>query len=138
MAANDVPQFLNYLEDDIYESTNDVESIASRESDDNQDHSAERVLAQVKGRTGTWYLVKWKDCPVIRSSWEGEDIFENYPWVLDAWYIEQQRQAEGLSKPLDLVAFDEAVFDADVAQSRRRALRRLKRRLNRVLSIAAN
>jgi hypothetical protein len=138
MADNNPQQFVEYLEDDIYEEPSDEESLASLETDDGQDHPPERILAQLKGKTGpNWYLVKWKDCPVIRSSWESADLFESCPWILDAWLIERQRQAEGLTQPLDLVAFDKAVFDAEVAHTRRRILRRLRRRFNRVLSIVA-
>ncbi|KAF4632637.1 hypothetical protein G7Y89_g5483 [Cudoniella acicularis] len=145
MATNNTHEFLesleNYLENDLhdpYEDFSDDESLASLETDDGQDHPPERILAQVKGKNGfIWYLVKWQDCPVIRSSWEGKDLFANYPWILDTWYIEVQKQAEGLSKPLDLASFDKAVFDAEIAHTRRRVLRRLKRRFSRVRSIIA-
>ncbi|RDL38554.1 uncharacterized protein BP5553_02894 [Venustampulla echinocandica] len=138
MALNNAQQSLNYLEDDIYEDDGDEESLASLETDDGQDHPPERILAQVKGRSNSgYYLVKWQDCPIIRSSWEVEDLFSNYPWVLDAWQIEKQRQAEGLAKPLDLVAFHKAVSGEEVAHTRRRALRRLRRKFKRVLSIVS-
>lgn len=138
MAITNPQQFLEYLGDDLQEEFSDDESLASLETDDGQDHPPERILAQVTGKNNfIWYLVKWQDCPVIRSSWEGKELFSSCPWVLDAWFVEQQRQAEGLSKPLDKRAFDKAVFDAEVATQRRRVLRRFKRRFNRVLSIVA-
>lgn len=128
-----------YLEDDIYaDQSDDDESLASLETDDGQDHPPEKVLAQITGKNGFhWYLVKWQDCPVIRSSWEGEGLFRNHPGVLEAWEVERKRQVEGLSKPLDLAAFDQAVVDAELAHSQRRVLRRLRRKFNRVLSIVA-
>ena len=138
METTNPQQILEYLGDDLYEEFSDEESLASLDTDDGQDHPLERILAQVKGKNNfIWYLVKWQDCPVIRSSWEGRELFSNCPWVLDAWFVEQQRQAEGLSKPLDLRAFNKAVFDAEAAAQRRRVLRRLKRRFNRILSIIA-
>lgn len=139
MAFNNPHLSLDYLEDDIYEDDGDEESLASLETDDGQDHPPERILAQAVGkRNSVWYLVKWQDCPIIRSSWESEDFFLNYPWVWDAWQIEKQRHAEGLARPLDLVAFHDAVFNEEVAHTQRRALRRLRRKLNRVLSIISS
>ena len=138
MGTTNPQQVLEYLGDDLYEEFSDEESIASLDTDDGQDHPPERILAQVKAKNNfIWYLVKWQDCPVIRSSWEGRDLFSNCPWVLDSWCVEQQRQAEGLSKAIDLRSFNRAVFDAEAASQRRRVLRRLKRRFNRVLSIVA-
>lgn len=136
------PEFLEYLGADVFQefSSDDdsAASIASLETDDGQDHPPERILAQVKAKNDfIWYLVKWQDCPVLRSSWEGRELFSDCPWILDAWFVEQQRQVEGLSKPLDLRAFNKAVFNAEAASQRRRILRRLKRRFNRVLSIVA-
>ncbi|TVY80429.1 Nucleotide exchange factor SIL1 [Lachnellula suecica] len=132
-------QYLQYLTDDLYEESSDTESLASLETDDGQDHPPERILAQVKAKNDfIWYLVKWQDCPVIRSSWEGRDLFSNSPWILDAWAVEQQKQAEGLTKPLDLNEFNKAVSLEESAVQRRRVLRRLKRRFNRVLSISTN
>jgi hypothetical protein len=138
MATTNPQQIAQYLGDDNYDETSDTESLASLETDDGQDHPPERILAQFQGPNDfVWYLVKWQDCPVIRSSWEGKEIISSSPWILDAWFIEQQQQAEGLSKPLDIYAFNQAVLDAEVAAQRRRVLRRLKRRFSRVLSIVA-
>ncbi|CAG8959981.1 hypothetical protein HYFRA_00012698 [Hymenoscyphus fraxineus] len=109
-----------YLEDDIYEDQTDDESLASLETDDGQDHPPEKILAQSIGKNGfIWYLVKWQDCPVIRSSWEGIDLFSSCPGILDAWKVEQKRQADGLSKPLDLAAFQRAqqhLFHQEIPQ----------------------
>lgn len=133
---NQPPALAEYLDDDIYADQSDDESLASLETDDGQDHPPEKVLAQITGKNGFhWYLVKWQDCPVIRSSWEGGELFRNHPDILEAWKAERKRQVEGLSKPLDLAAFDQTVVDAEVAHSQRRVLRRLRRKFNRVLSI---
>lgn len=138
MATTNPQQYLEYFEDEPLEDSSDAESIASLETDDGQDHPPERILAQVVGKNNIiWYLVKWQDCPVLRSSWEGRDLFFSCPGVFDTWLIEQQRQVDGLSKPLDLKAYHQAVADAEIAAQRRRVLRRLKRRLSRVLSIVA-
>jgi hypothetical protein len=138
MAATPPHQLAQYLEDDSFDETSDTESLASLETDDGEDHTPERILAQFqRPNDRVWYLIKWQDCPVIRSSWESKEIIASCPWLLDAWFIEKQRQAEGSSKPLDIHAFNKAVFDAEVAAQQRRVLRRLKRRFNRVLSIVA-
>jgi len=138
MATTNPQQIAQYLGDDDYDDTSDTESLASLETDDGGYHPPERILAQFQAPNDfVWYLVKWHNCPLIRSSWEGKELFSSCPWVLDAWIIEQQRQAEGLSKPLDIHSFNKAVFDAEVAAQRRRVLRRLKRRFSRVLSIVA-
>ncbi|TVY89994.1 Nucleotide exchange factor [Lachnellula willkommii] len=132
MGTTNPQQILEHLGDDLDEEFSDDESIASLDTDDGQDHPPERILAQVEAKNNfIWYLVKWQDCPVIRSSWEGRALFDNCPWILDSWCVEQQRQAEGLSKALDLRAFNKAVFDAEAASQQRRVLRRLKRKFTR-------
>jgi hypothetical protein len=139
MATHNPQHFVGLVQDDIYEdSGNDEESLASLETDDGQDHLPERILAQLEGKNGfTWYLVKWHDCPVIRSSWESADLFEIYPWILETWFKEYKLQEAGKSPRLDLIAFDKAVEKEEVARSDRRVLRRLRRKLKRVLSIIA-
>ncbi|KAE8444674.1 hypothetical protein EG329_014331 [Mollisiaceae sp. DMI_Dod_QoI] len=114
----------------------DNESLASLETDDGEDHPPEKILAQLTSKNGfVWYLVKWRDCPVLRSSWEGEGLFTSCPEIFEQWQIERKRQAEGKSKPLDIAAFNGAVLELETAERQRRILRRLKRKVNRVLSI---
>lgn len=138
MATNNLQGYVPHLEDHSDLDLDDEESIASLETDDGQEHPPEKILAELVSNNGfTWYLVKWKDCPALRSSWEGLDLFQHHPWMLDNWLIEKQKQAEGKSKPLDIEAFNKAVLDVEVAERQRRTLRRLKRRVNRVLSIIA-
>lgn len=135
------PAFVEYLEDESdVDLEEDNESLASLETDDGQDHPPEKILAQYTSKTGfgIWYLVKWQDCPVLRSSWEGRELFNDCPWVLDTWQIELQNQAEGKSKPLDIHSFNRAVLAVEVAERQRRTLRRLKRKVNRVLSIVSD
>lgn len=128
------PAFADYLED---LSDEDNESLASLETDDGQDHPPEKILAQYSkpGQGIVWFLVKWQDCPLLRSSWEDRGLFTGYPWILEAWQVELQQQAEGKSNPFDIHAFDRAVLEVEKAERQRRKLRRLKRRINRVLSI---
>jgi hypothetical protein len=137
MAGFQSLNYLQYLEEHSdADLEDDNESLASLETDDGVDHPPEKIIAEITARNGNiWYLVKWTDCPVLRSSWEGKELFNDYPWVWDAWLIEKQKQAEGKSKPLDIAAFNKAVLDLEVAESQRRTLRRLKRKFNRVLSI---
>ncbi|CZT45633.1 uncharacterized protein RSE6_05958 [Rhynchosporium secalis] len=120
-------------------SESDGESIASLETDDGQDHPPEKVLAQHISKTGfAFYLIKWQDCPLLRSSWEGKEFFNECPWIWKGWQIELQRQAEGKSQELDILAFNRAVLEIELAERQRRAIRRLKRKVNRVLSIVTD
>jgi hypothetical protein len=127
--------FLQYAEQYDFNQVDDRESIASLETDDGEDHPPEKIIAETTTKSGhTWYLVKWKDCPVIRSSWEGKELFDDCPEVWVAWLVEKQRQAEGKSKPLDIEAFNKAVRDLEVTETQRRVLRRLRREVRLALS----
>ncbi|PBP26242.1 Nucleotide exchange factor SIL1 [Diplocarpon rosae] len=123
-STNPSPALVEYLEE---QSDGDNESLASLETDDGQDHPPEKILAQFTSRAGPigliWYLVKWQDCPILRSSWEARESFNDCPWILDSWQIELQNQAEGKSTPFDINAFNQAVLDVEVAERRRRTLR---------------
>ncbi|PQE07061.1 nucleotide exchange factor SIL1 protein [Rutstroemia sp. NJR-2017a BBW] len=90
------------------EDSDSDESLASLESD-SEVHPPEKILFESPARNQhIWYLVKWKDCPLLRSSWEGKDCFEEHPGILEAWVIEKERQKEGKSKPFDVDAFKKA------------------------------
>jgi hypothetical protein len=134
MATNNLPsQDPNYSDHSDFD---DRESLASIETDDGQDHPPEKILAEITSRNGfTWYLVKWKDCPVIRSSWEGRETFDNSQWLLEDWAREKEKQEKGESTPLDIAAFNKKVLEVELAERQRRVLRRLRRSFNRVLSI---
>jgi hypothetical protein len=137
MAATNSQTYLQFLEDNSdADLEDDTESLASLETDDGQDHPPEKILAEIVSRNGfIWYLVKWEGAPFLRSSWEGREIFEDSPWILDAWLVEKQKQLDRKSEPLDIGAFNRAVLDVEVAESQRRTLRRLKRKVTRILSI---
>lgn len=137
MGTNITQENLQFLDDQSdTDLDDDEESIASLETDDGVDHAPEKILAQITSKNGfNWYLVKWESCPVLRSSWEGQELFANYPWIVAAWQVEKQKQLEGKSKPLDIAAFEKAVLNVELAERQRRVLRRLKRKVNRVLSI---
>lgn len=116
--------------------SDDAESIASNETDDGQFHFPEKILSENTGKDGTvWYLVKWKDCSILRSSWEGYISPELYPQIFADWEAEKQKQLRGESKPVDLAALDRAAEATEEAERRRRTLRRLKRHVRRILSI---
>ncbi|KAF5876161.1 putative nucleotide exchange factor sil1 protein [Botrytis fragariae] len=120
------------------EDSNSAESLASLESD-TEERPPERILTEIVGKNNhIWYLVKWKDCPLLRSSWEGEACFENYPWVFDQWLVNKQGQKEGKIQPFDLHAFDQACKDLDLAERQRRILRRFRRKAKRLLSVVAD
>jgi hypothetical protein len=118
----------------------DRESLASIETDDGQDHPPEKILAEITSHLNggiIWYLVQWKDCPVIRSSWESADTFDSCKWILEDWEKEKEKQEKGESTPLDIAAFNKKVLEVELAARQRRLLRRLKRSVNRVLSIVS-
>ncbi|KAH8593693.1 hypothetical protein B0O99DRAFT_515213 [Bisporella sp. PMI_857] len=124
-------------------SDSDSDSIDSNQTDDGQTHLPEKILAEVVRPTTfdvpqIWYLIKWEDCALLRSSWEGIDFAENFPDIILAdWEAEKKRQLEGKSKPLDLEAFHQALKDLESAERARRRIRRLRSKVSRVLSIAA-
>ena len=135
MASNVSLNYLQHLEDYDGDLQDDNESLASLETDDGENHPAEKIVAEKPDRKGAlFFLVKWKDCPVLRSSWETRSFFDSCPEIWDAWLIEKQKQAEGKSEPFDLAAFRKAVLDLEVAERQRRTLRRLRRKVKRVLS----
>jgi len=132
------PQFYEHLDVDS-ESESDSESLFT---DDGQDHPPEKILAEYKNEKQDilWYLIKWKDCALLRSSWEGCSLIEEFvqtthPNLLVDWEVEKERQLNGISKPLDKEVFSNAVLKLENAQRQRRVLRRLKGKVNRVLSI---
>ncbi|QSZ33975.1 hypothetical protein DSL72_005555 [Monilinia vaccinii-corymbosi] len=91
------------------EDSDSEESLASLESDFEEETPPEKILTEIVGKNSRiWYLVKWKDCPLLRSSWEGEACFESYPWILEQWSVDKQSQKEGKSQPFDVQGFDQA------------------------------
>lgn len=117
-----------------------VESLASNNTDDGQEHAPEKILAELQSTLdgSRWYLVKWKDCPVLRSSWERYIPTEEGPSIFADWEVEKQRQEKGESTPLDINSFVQAVEDIEHAERLRRTLRRFKREVSRTISILAN
>ncbi len=138
--ASSSQTYLQYLDDNSEidaDLEDDNESLASLETDDGQDHPPEKILAEITSKNGfVWYLVKWQDCPILRSSWESVAL-DSFPWILEEWEREKQRQREGKSKPLDIADFNKRVLDVEVAERQRRIVRRLKRKVKRLLDIAA-
>jgi hypothetical protein len=128
------PAFEYYDSDD---DLSDAESLASLQTDDGVDHPPHKILAEISHRNRTWYLVQWKDCPVIRSSWEGPELFDTRKEILEEWGKEKERQKKGESQPLDIAAFNRRLAEVELAENQRRTLRRLKKRVNRVLSIVS-
>lgn len=136
MATTTPPIDSNYSDESDFD---DRESLASIETDDGEDHPPEKILAEITTKTGqTWYLVQWKDCPLIRSSWEGRETFDYCKWMLEDWAEIKEKQEKGESTPLDIAAFNKKVLEVELAERQRRVLRRLRRRVNRVLSIISD
>jgi hypothetical protein len=118
---------------DYFEVDDDTDSQASTESED-VEYPVERIIAEFTGKNGhVWFLVKWLNCPLVRSSWECGAIFFDIPWVLDEWKIEKQKQAEGKSQPLDILAFNKAVLEVDIAERQRRRLRSFRKQAQSIL-----
>lgn len=136
-ATNPPQPPVHYLEVDAEGDSDDAESLASNETDDGQEHAPEKILAELKSDRGAcnWYLVKWQDCPVIRSSWELYIPSDRHTQILAEWKVEKQKQESGESTPLDLLSFTRSVIRLELAEKQRRTLRRLKRRAERILSI---
>lgn len=140
MTTNYPEDQLNHLNRESEgEASNSAESQASLESDLEEDSTPEKILTEIVGLNNRiWYLVKWKDCPLLRSSWEGETCFENCPWVFDQWLIEKQSQKEGKTRPFDVKGFNQACKELELAERERRNLRRFRRKVKQILSIVAD
>lgn len=120
--------------DYYFEVDDDSDSDTSLELEDIE-HPIERILAEFTGRNNhVWYLVKWKDCPVVRSSWECVVIFADTQHILKEWQLEKQRQREGKSKPFDITAFNKAVLDVEITERQRRRLRHLRKAAEKSLA----
>lgn len=144
---NDDLSFLNfgkmsssnqYLVDNSPYEPDDSDSVASNATDDGQTHLPEKILARQdikhNNQDRSWYLVKWENCPILRSSWETGDLFQEYPKLLQDWDVEQQRRVAG-EGVFDLEAFNKAVADLETAYTRRRQLRRLKKDVRGLLQL---
>lgn len=92
----------------------------------------------VKGRL---FLVKWKDCSILRSSWEWENVPYNqvdqplglflqlgHP-IRDEWEKIKEKQARGEEERFDVVKWRANCEEEDSLRSRRRVLRRWRRKL---------
>jgi hypothetical protein len=117
----------------------DSDSLNSLETDDGEEHLPEKIIAEVETSPGTfWYLVKWENCPLLRSSWEGPGAIHGYASLSKNWEAEKQRQKEGKTKPLDISAFSREVERVEDLERTKRKLRRLKRKFKRVLRLVTH
>ncbi|KAA8573770.1 hypothetical protein MFRU_001g03070 [Monilinia fructicola] len=123
------------------EDSSSEESLASLEIgfEDWEEASPEKILTEIVAKNDhSWYLVKWKDCPLLRSSWEGKSCFEKCPWILEQWLVDKQNQKEGKARPFDVQGFDQACRDLELAERQRINLRRFRRKVKEILSIVAD
>lgn len=121
------------------------ESEASMMDSEDGFSDPERILCQsdqdFPGR-GHLFLVKWKNCSVLRSSWEWENLQNAYSDNPDLhyflkmshpirmeWEARKERQARGEEERFDVVKWKANVEEDDGLRQRRRVLRRWKRRL---------
>lgn len=137
MATTDPPQTpYHVVEIDDHEFSGDEESDASNETDDGFLHAPEKILGEdYWNAEAKYYLVKWKDCAIVRSSWEEYNSLLKYPQLLADWKVEKEKQLRGESVPFDFRSFNRLRFELEEAGRRKRTLRRLKRHIQRVLSI---
>jgi len=119
----------------------DAESIASLASS-NTERTIEGILAEANHESKNedpdchrFYLVKWTDSPVLRSSWEHASFLVDYQDVLQEWQAEKKRQQEGKSVPFDYEAFNKSIEEQEFRDRARRRLRRFKRHIQRIVSI---
>lgn len=125
-----------WIEQGYLSSSSDEDDDVSLATDDGQEHPPEKILAEYPGKLGfIWYLVKWKDCPVLRSSWEAESIFRYKYWLYTDWTEEKNRQRKGESKAFDIEEFNTRVLEVEEKERQKRRLRRLKRKIERVVEI---
>jgi hypothetical protein len=83
---------------------NDVDESSSEPGDDKV-YPVEKILDQATDANGIeCYLVKWEGYPLLESTWEPEEVFED-PSTLQEWEEEKSRQRRGLSKPFDIDEF---------------------------------
>lgn len=123
---------------DFDDDEGDAESIASLESD-HIDYPVERVIAEYTADNGhKWFLCKWENSPLVRSSWECSAIFEGNTKLLSDWKLEKKNQEEGKSKPFDIVEFNRTLDEIEAAERQRRTVRRLRRQVKGVLTAVTN
>lgn len=87
----------------------------------------EKILAERPATAdGPPLLVKWKNVPAVRATWEHCWVLTSNTEINAAWEREKQKQEAGLSRPFDLKAFVTHLNAIDQAEKQRRNLRRLK------------
>lgn len=117
----------------ISESDQDTESLASLETDDGHDHPPEKIIAESTSYSGfIRYLVKWKDCDILRSSWEKVGFFDTHPRLLEEWTQEKEKIHRGERKPFDINDFNNQVLEVEKREKERRILRRYRRKVQRL------
>jgi hypothetical protein len=125
-----------------YTESEDAESIASLASSNAEERSIERVLAETNHDCRSkdpdshrFYLIKWTNSSVLRSSWEHVSFLKDRPDIVEEWEAEKKRQAEGKSPAFDYEEFNRRVDEQECRERARRRLRRFKRHMQHILSI---
>ncbi|RKF77051.1 Nucleotide exchange factor SIL1 [Golovinomyces cichoracearum] len=116
---------LNYSNSELIEfqseSEEDTESLASLDTDDGNEHPPEKIIADEIDKAGNFiYLVKWKDCSILRSSWEDFEFCCSYPEIYNEWRLEKERINRGEAKALDLEDFNKRAFELELKERLRR------------------
>lgn len=134
-----------YLFDSDYDDgESDTESVADLHEPylaDEESFAAEKILAERRGGGGyvtrqIQYLIKWKNFPVIRSTWESREAvldYHNYSALSRAYSEAKIQQEKGQIPFFDVDAFTRAVKELEDLEKGRRNIRRWKRQLQGVL-----
>ncbi|KAK4990760.1 hypothetical protein LTR50_002296 [Elasticomyces elasticus] len=114
-------------------SDSDVNSVSTEASAPKSAYDVDEILAEIPTEDGIKHLVKWTGYPVLRSTWEPVESFNDVE-LLQEWRKKQDRINRGLIEPFDMEKFYEEV-EADNAKTTRRKEKRKRKRLQLELLI---
>ena len=96
------------------------------QSEPREEYPLERVLAERKKDGNKEYLVKWKDYPDERCTWEAEENFNNDNTIPE-WERQKTLIRRGIEKPYNVEALELKVKRWIEETDRRKSRRRAKR-----------
>lgn len=109
-------------------SDSDTVSLTStKPSASEEEYELECVLAERLSKGETEYLVKWKDYPHHRNTWEKEENFFQAEATLKDWCEQKMRISRGHAEAFDVSRWERKCLNVFVATQRRKARRREKK-----------